>query len=264
MQNYLEVNKESWNKRLDTHLESDFYDLPGFLKGKSSLNSIELELLGDVKNKSILHLQCHFGQDSISLSRLGAKVSGIDLSDQSIATAQKLAKDCDTDTQFICSDVYGLPNALNEKFDIVFTSYGTISWLPDLDLWAQVVSHFLKPEGKFVFVEFHPVVWMFDDDLQKVGYNYFNEKPIVEEESGSYADREADLKNQYVCWNHSISETVNNLIKNQLRIESLNEYDYAPYNAVNNMEEFEKGKYRVKHFGNKAPLVYSILATKNS
>jgi len=264
MDNYLKINQKSWNKRLETHLESDFYDLDAFVKGKSSLNSIELDLLGDIKGKRILHLQCHFGQDSISLSRLGAKVTGVDLSDQSIIKGKELAIECNTDTQFICSDVYDLPNHLNEKFDIVFTSYGTISWLPDLNKWAKVISHFLNPGGNFVFVEFHPVVWMFDDDLQKVAYNYFNEKPIVEEESGTYADRDADFKNQYVCWNHAIGENVTSLIQNDLTIESLQEYDYSPYNALNHMEEFEKGKFRIKHFNNKAPLVYSIVATKGS
>ena len=253
MDNYIEINRQSWNKRLETHLESDFYDLNAFLKGKSSLNSIELDLLGNIKGKKILHLQCHFGQDSISLSQLGANVTGVDLSDQSILKAKELAKECNMDTQFICSDIYDLPKHLDEKFDIVYTSYGTISWLPDLDKWAKVISHFLRPDGKFIFVEFHPVVWMFDDDLQKVAYNYFNEKPIVEEESGSYANREADLKNQYVCWNHSISENMNSLIQNKLTINSLDEYDYSPYNALNNMEEFEAGKFRIKHFGNKAP-----------
>lgn len=262
MLEYLEINRQSWNKRLDTHLESEFYDLPGFKKGNTSLNSIELELLGNIQDKSILHLQCHFGQDSISLSRLGADVTAVDLSDRSIATAKKLAKECNSNAKFICSDVYSLADVLDQKFDIVYTTYGTISWLPDLDKWAKVISHFLKPSGQFVFVEFHPVVWMFDDDLKEVGYNYFNEKPIIEEESGSYADRDANFKNQYVCWNHSISETVNSLLSNQLQIELLNEYDYSPYKAVNHMEEFEKGKYRVKHFGNKAPLVYSILAQK--
>ena len=256
--NYLEINRKSWNKRLETHLESDFYDVANFIKGKSSLNEIELNLLGDLTGKKVLHLQCHFGQDSISLSRMGTDVVGIDLSDQSIAKAQELAQKCNTTTRFICCDVYDLPQCLEEKFDIVFTSYGTISWLPDLDKWAHVIQHFLKPNGKFVFAEFHPVVWMFDDDLNKVAFNYFNRSPIIETEEGSYADRSADIKNEYVCWNHGLSEVITALQSTNLQVENFKEYDYAPYNFIAKMDEFEPGKFRIKHFEDKAPLVYSL------
>jgi 2-polyprenyl-3-methyl-5-hydroxy-6-metoxy-1,4-benzoquinol methylase len=155
--NYLEVNRNSWNNRVEAHLKSEFYDMEGFMKGNSSLNEIELKLLGDVKGKSILHLQCHFGQDSISLSRMGARVTGIDLSDKAIQKAEEIAKATQTDAKFICCDLYNLPKHLDEKFDIVFTSYGTIGWLPDMDKWAKIVSQYLKPGGQFVFVEFHPV-----------------------------------------------------------------------------------------------------------
>ena len=130
---YLEINRQAWNNKIDTHLKSAFYDLDSFLQGKSSLNDIELKLLGDVKGKSILHLQCHFGQDSISLSRLGAEVTGVDLADKAIASAKEIASKTNSTTKFICCDIYDLPNHLDEQFDIVFTSYGTIGWLPDLD-----------------------------------------------------------------------------------------------------------------------------------
>ena len=262
--NYIEINKKSWNNRTDSHLKSDFYDLDGFIAGKSSLNQIELELLGDIKGKKILHLQCHFGQDTISLSRLNAKVTGIDLSDKAINNAVELSKKMDSDTSFICCDIYDLPNHLNEEFDIVFTSYGTIGWLPDLDKWATIVSNFLKPSGKFVFVEFLPVVWMFDDNFEKIGYNYFNSGAITETENGTYADREAKISQEYVMWNHGISEVVNNLIKNGLEIESLNEYDYSPYNCFNQTIEFEPKKFRIKHLENKIPMVYSIVAKKTT
>lgn len=262
VENYLDINKQSWNKRLEAHLTSEFYDVKGFIGGKSSLNSIELELLGNVNGKKILHLQCHFGQDSISLSRLGADVVGIDLSDQSIEKAKELAKETNSSARFICSDVYDLPHHLNEQFDIVYTSYGTISWLPDLDRWAKVIAHFLKPSGTFVFVEFHPVVWMFDDDLNKVAYHYFNQEPIIEEETGTYANRNSNLKNKYVCWNHGLSEVYSSLVQNGLLVQTLKEYDYSPYNFINELIEFEPNKFRVKHMGHKIPLVYSIQASK--
>lgn len=264
MENYLEINKTSWNAKVDTHVKSDFYFVDEFLKGRNSLNSIELDLLGDVKGKSILHLQCHFGQDSISLSRLGAKVTGVDLSDKAIETARDLTKKCETDTQFICSDVYDLPNVLDEKFDIVYTSYGTVGWLPDLEKWANVIHHFLKPGGKFIMAEFHPVIWMFDDDFNEVKYNYFNEKPIVETNEGTYAEKNADLVLNNITWNHPLSEVLQNLIKKGLSIENFQEFDWSPYPCFNQVEEFEKGKWRIKQFGNKIPMVYALTAHKKS
>lgn len=262
MKDYLEINRNSWNAKVEPHLKSDFYFVEEFLHGRTSLNSIELELLGDVKGKEILHLQCHFGQDSISLSRMGAKLTGIDLSDKAIETAKNLAQKCGTDTEFIVSDVYDLPNVLDQKFDIVYSSYGTIGWLPDLEKWAKVISRFLKPGGKFVFVEFHPVVWMFDDDFTFVKYNYFNEKPIVETQEGTYADQSANIVQDYVMWNHPLSDVLNNLIKENLKIEYFEEYDWSPYACFRHNEEFEKGKYRIPQFGNKVPHVFSVVAGK--
>jgi SAM-dependent methyltransferase len=259
---YLSINKQSWNNRTDAHLISDFYNVEGFLKGDTSLNEIELTLLGDIKGKSILHLQCHFGQDTISLQRLGATVTGVDLSDRSIAQAKELAKKAGSDATFICSDIYDLPNHLDQHFDMVFTSYGTIGWLPDLNKWATIVSKYLKPNGKFLFVEFHPVVWMFDDNFEKIGYNYFNTGAIVETESGTYANRDAAIKQEYVMWNHGISEVLNNLIKSGLEINSLDEFDYSPYNCFKQTIEFEPKKYRIKALENKIPMVYAIVATK--
>lgn len=260
--NYKEINRKSWNDRVDSHVKSEFYDVDNFLKGKSSLNSIELDLLGDIKGLKILHLQCHFGQDSISLSRMGAEVTGVDLSDTAIVKAQELASKDSVNTHFICSDIYDLPNHLTEKFDIIFTSYGTIGWLPDLEKWANVVSHFLKPNGKFVFVEFHPAVWMFDDNFEKVKYNYFNDGAIIENESGTYAEREAEIQGDYVMWNHSLSEVMNSLFKHNIQIASFNEFDYSPYDCFQKTIEFSPGKFRIKHMDNKLPMVYSLLGIK--
>ncbi|MFM7619546.1 MAG: class I SAM-dependent methyltransferase, partial [Bacteroidota bacterium] len=164
-----ELNRTSWNKRVAVHMKSDFYFLEEFLKGRTSLNEIELNLLGDIRGKSILHLQCHFGQDTLSLARMGAEVTGVDLSDEAIEKAKALNAQMGLNAEFICCNVYDLKNHLDKKFDLVFTSYGTIGWLPDLDRWAEVVSHFLKPSGTFLFVEFHPVMWMFDNEFETVG-----------------------------------------------------------------------------------------------
>ena len=260
--NYIEINRQSWNNRTDTHIKSEFYDLDSFLKGKSSLKEIELNLLGNLQGKTILHLQCHFGQDTISLSRLGAEVTGVDLSDKAIEKAKQIAKETNSNANFICCDIYDLPNNLEKQFDIVFTSYGTIGWLPDLNKWAKIVSQFLKPGGQFIFVEFHPVVWMFDDNFEKIGYNYFNSGAIVETQNGTYADKTAEITQSYVMWNHGLSEVISSLIKNGLEINSFEEFDYSPHNCFNKTIEFEPGKYRIEHLDNKIPMVYSLGAIK--
>lgn len=262
--NYIEINKHSWNNRIDTHLNSDFYNLKGFLNGETSLNPIELEILGDIKGKTILHLQCHFGQDSISLSRLGAEVTGVDLSNKAIESARKISNETNSNTKFICCDLYDLENHLDKKFDIVFTSYGTITWLPDLNKWGELISKFLKPNGKFVFVEFHPVVWMFDENFEKIDYNYFNVEPIIETENGTYADKNAQITQSYVTWNHSMSEVISSLLNNSLKLEHIQEYDYSPYSVFSNMVEFEPKKYRINHLGNKIPMLYSIVAKRKT
>ncbi|MFP5438054.1 MAG: class I SAM-dependent methyltransferase [Bacteroidia bacterium] len=261
--NYLAINKKAWDAKTAHHVASEFYDMESFVSGRNTLNEIELALLGDVTGKTILHLQCHFGQDTLSLSRLGAKATGVDFSEASIEKATELAANLSLNTQFICCDVYSLPDVLNEQFDIVFTSYGTIGWLPDLNKWAGIISHFLKPGGKFVFAEFHPVVWMFDNDFSKVAYNYFKDEAIIEEETGTYAEKGADIRNETISWNHSISEVLGAILDNGLSLKKFNEYDYSPYNCFSGLEEFLPGKFRVKHLTNNIPMVYSLVALKN-
>ncbi len=260
--NYLAINKKAWNDKTEVHANSAFYDTASFLAGRNTLNEIELALLGDVTGKKVLHLQCHFGQDTISFSRMGAQATGVDLSDKAIDTARDLSVKTEAHTRFICSDVYSLHEHLNEEFDIVFTSYGTIGWLPDLEKWAWTISKFLKPGGIFVFAEFHPVVWMYDPNFEKVAYRYFKSEAIIETELGTYADLSAPVEYEMVTWNHAITEVVNNLIDAGLEINRLNEYDYSPYNCFRGTEEFAPGKFRIAHFKNNIPMVYAIKATK--
>ena len=260
---YLEINKEAWNKKVEPHLKSDFYFVEEFLKGRSSLNSPELKLVGNIEGKKILNLQCHFGQDSISLSRMGAKVTGVDLSDKAIDEAKILAEKCGTDIQFICCDVYSLPEILQETFDIVFTTYGTIGWLPDLQKWAHVINHFLKPNGEFCFVEFHPVVWMYDDDFTKVQYSYFNTETINEVFEGTYADQTAKIEQTTVSWNHSLSEVFQALLSNGMTIQSFEEENWSPYACFMHNKEIEKGKFIIPQFDGKIPMMYALKAQKN-
>jgi len=259
---YKKVNKEAWNDRVPIHLESDFYDVPAFLEGKNSLHKPELALLGDVSGKSILHLQCHFGQDTISLSRMGALTTGVDISDVGIQQAKELNNQCGTNAKFVVSDIYDLPDNLEGEFDMVFVSYGTIGWLPDLDKWAAVINHFLKDGGKFIFAEFHPVVWMFDDDHDSVFYNYFTSEPIVESYSGTYAQKDSDVELKHISWNHGLAEVMTSLLDQGLSIRHFQEYDFSPYNCFNGMQKDGPNEYRIKKFGNKVPMMYTLVAEK--
>lgn len=260
MESYLNINKQHWNNKVDLHYQSEFYSVQQFIEGETSLNKIELDILGNIAGKSILHLQCHFGQDSIALSRMGAKVTGVDFSDKAINKAEKLNELCSTSVDFICSDIYDLPMHLNKKYDYVFTSYGTITWLPDLDKWAQVVKHFLNPNGKLILVEFHPFLWMYNSSFTSIDYSYFNTGPIEEVEEGSYTDRNAPLKQKFIGWNHALSEVATSLINNQFEISSIKEYDYSPYPIFGDMLKEKEKVYRLKKFENKLPMVYSLEA----
>ena len=261
-ENYLQINKQTWNNKVSIHVASDFYEQEKFIDGKITLPQTDLDALGDVSGKRILHLQCHFGQDSLSLARLGAQVTGVDLSDVAIAQAIELNDKLQLDAEFVCCDVYELKKHLDKKFDIVFTSYGTIGWLPDMDRWAEIVAHFLKSEGRFVFAEFHPVMWMFDNEFQTVGYNYFNSGPDIETSTGTYADPNSQIEVTCAYWNHSTSEVLTALLHQGLQLTKFQEFNYSPYNCFKHAEEFEPGKFRVKHFENKIPLVFALEAVK--
>ena len=257
---YKKINRDSWNKRTLVHYESDFYNNKAFIAGAQSLNLIELELLGDLSGLKVLHLQCHFGQDTISLTRLGAEATGMDLSDEAIKKARELAGITNSNAQFVCCDLYELPKHLEQQFDLVFTSYGTIGWLPDLNRWAQVIAHFLKPGGRFIMAEFHPIIRMYDDDFTHVKYNYRNRGPIAEELSGTYTDPDAKIEGSYVCWNHGLAEVIQALLDNGMSLKSFQEFDYSPYDCVAKMEEVGPRMFRIKPFGDKIPLVYALEA----
>lgn len=261
-EDYLDINKKSWNLSTPVHLESAFYNVPAFVQGENSLNSIELELLGNVAGKSILHLQCHFGQDTISLARLGAKVTGVDFSNVAITEARKLAEACEVDCRFMESDVYALPEKLSARFDLVFTSYGTIGWLPDLDKWAQVIQQFLVPGGRFVFAEFHPVIWMFNENMSSIEYPYFNRGPIFEEKQGTYAQPDSPVESRTITWNHGLSEVFAALERNGMRLLSFAEYDYSPYDCLAGMKARKPGEFVFEKFPGMLPIVYSLMAEK--
>ena len=265
---YISLNREQWNQRTAIHLRSDFYDVAGWLAGKDSLEAPELALLpNDLTGLKILHLQCHFGQDTLSLTRRGAEVTGVDLSDAAIEAARELATKANLEARFINCDVYALPTVLDEaaSFDVVFTSYGTITWLPSLEPWARVLAHFLKPGGRFVFAEFHNMAYLWNEDRTAIKYPYFNPEPIIEEITQSYTDGDGNITGTEVNWDHPISSVVNALIQAGLRIDSFDEYDYSPYNCFNHMVPArEEGHWWLKQLPGLIPLVYTIAATKST
>jgi SAM-dependent methyltransferase len=261
-QEYFAANKELWNQRTVVHKTSAFYNLEGFKNGETVLTPIELAELSDVNGKTMLHLQCHFGMDSLDWARRGAIVTGVDLSDEAIKEATQLNDELKLNATFVCCNVLDTSAYIQEQFDIVFTSYGTIGWLPDLKPWAKMIAERLKPGGLFYIAEFHPVVWMFDNDFTKIEYAYENREVIVTENEGTYTDRAADIKGKEYSWNHSISEVLNALIGAGLNLELFNEHMYSSYPCFRNVVEFEKGKWHIKGMEGKIPMVYSLKAVK--
>ena len=260
--NYFKVNKETWNKKVGVHAQSDMYKMEAFKAGQSSLMPYELNALGDVSGKSLLHLQCHFGQDTLSLSRMGAQCVGVDLSDEGIKLAKQLTTELNLNAEFVCCNVLDTSKYVSKTFDIVFTSYGVIGWLPDLKPWAQMIAERLKKGGMFYMVEFHPILWMFDyvDDQPKMTYHYSQDEVIYEEYEGTYADNTSKMVSKEYGWNHGLSEVINALIEAGLRIDYLNEYDESPYNVFPNLIQQANGMYVMKD--QLFPMLFEIKATK--
>jgi SAM-dependent methyltransferase len=266
MGDHLETNRRHWDELVGIHQQSAYYDLPGFKAGRDSLHSVEINELGDVHGKTLLHLQCHFGMDTLSWARRGATVTGIDFSEPAIEAAHGLATELGIEAQFVCSDVYSLEDRLDSQFDIVFTSYGVLFWLSDVGRWARVVDHFLRPGGAFYMVEFHPVAGIFEnvgvDDLL-VRYPYFSGDALRFDDDGTYADREATVTNRTTySWAHPLGEVVSALIDVGLHIEFLHEFPFTVEQWYPFMEKSDDGYWRLKERDKSVPLLYSIRATK--
>jgi len=263
---FLSANQRLWDGWTSEHEKSPFYDLEGFKAGRDRLRSIELTELGDVSGKSMLHLQCHFGMDTLAWARRGAEVTGVDLSEKSIALAKSLGKELDIPATFVCSDIYRLPDHLSGAFDIVYTSYGVLHWLRDLPRWAKIVSHFLKSGGVFYIVEDHPAFRMFttEDEIKiKLANPYFHTKePDEVEMTGSYATNNNGETSKFYIWNHGIGEIVTSLIDAGLTIEFLHEFPYAARAKFPFMEKGEDGWWRLPDKYVQIPFLFSLQARK--
>lgn len=262
--NYASINRAFWNHRAEQHYDSEFYDNASFIKGRDSLTNIEDEFLAkDLSGLRVLHLMCHFGQDTLSMARRGAQVTGIDLSDTAVERANQLKMDIgQSDARFIRCNVLEADQYLNgEQFDLIFSSFGTIGWLPELTKWGQIIAQHLKPGGRFVFAEFHPVVWMFDDDFTNFQYPYFNVEGYEEESQGSYAAPEDEKKHNSVYFNHSIADTLQALLEAGLTIKQFKEYDFSPHNCFAKTIAGANG-WQIQGLAGKLPMVFALEAVR--
>ncbi len=252
---YFEMNRVAWDQRAKVHFRSAFYDVAGFLAGDTALREIELAELTDVEGKRLLHLQCHFGMDTLSWARLGAACTGVDISPVAIGQARELAERTGLKAEFVCSNVYAFKPVAG-AYDVVFTSYGALCWLPDLERWAEVVASSLAPGGTFYMVEFHPIY-----DLI-AGYSYFTREVPDVEESGTYTENGADTVAKMAVWAHPMADVVNALLRAGIRIERLNEFSFSPYNCFEGLVEREPGRFYLQHRGQDVPMVFSITGRK--
>ena len=240
---YLASNRALWDEWTGVHIPSEFYDVAGWKAGRERMRAFVLEELGDVSGRDLLHLQCHFGQDTLTLARRGARVTGADFSERAIAAARELATEVGLEgvSRFVCSDVLALPAVLSGDFDVVFTTFGVLGWLPDLARWAQVVAHFLRPEGFLYVADAHPFAQVYDDEADelRLRYPYWESaEPIVSEVWGSYADPDAPVQHRVeYAWAHSMGEIVTVLAEAGLRIEFMHEFPFAVWKMLPFMVE---------------------------
>ncbi len=261
----MDANREHWSELVPIHRDSEFYDLASFKAGRSTVDELSLQLLGDLEGKSLLHLQCHFGMDTLSLARAGARVTGVDFSHDAIELARELAAELEIEAHFIEANVYDLPDTIDDQFDIVFTSHGTIIWLPDIEEWARIVARALKPGGRFVFLDGHPFAWIFDQsvtDGYAFEFGYFNTGQTFEfDEEGSYADLTAQVANRKTNeWHHQLGNILNALIGAGLVIEHVGEYPKLAWKMLPFMEKDADGWWRLPESYLQLPLMLSITA----
>jgi len=238
---FMEANRARWDESVPIHVASEGYDLEGFLRGEKSLYPLEIEEVGDVSGKSLLHLQCHFGMDTLNWARLGARVTGLDYSAPAVEAARDLAARIGvTDARFVQSDLYDAHEALSEQFDVVYTGIGALNWLPDIRGWARVAAGFVRPGGFLYLYEAHPMWATLDDERADealvVTYPYFEvAKPNEWTSEQSYVDGPPLTNQRTFEWNHGLGEVVTSLIEAGLRIEFLHEHRTIAWQGLPSM-----------------------------
>lgn len=262
-------NRALWDEWTAIHA-GGAYDVEQFRAGRNRIAAHELEEIGDVSGRTLLHLQCHFGLETLSWARLGAKATGVDFSGRAIEVARSLADELGLPATFVESDLYRLPDVLQETFDVVYTGNGVLGWLPDIAEWGRIVSRFVRPGGRFYILEVHPIVQAMADEgvgpgELRLGYPYWEHRePIAIPTRGSYADREAKVETPMEYgWDHSLGEIVTALAAAGLRIETLREYPFLNWETPF-LVKAPDGTYRLPaDAGGELPLMFSILATKD-
>jgi SAM-dependent methyltransferase len=264
---YVDTNRELWNLWTKLNAASTEYsDLLTQLKaGQSILKEVELKELNDVAGKTLLHLQCHFGLDTLSWTREGAIVTGVDISDEAITLARSLSQELNIEAEFICSDIYDLPTRLNTQFDIVYTSRGVLCWLPDLNRWAEILAHYLKPDGIVYILGGHPIVRVFkprtDGNGRPVEWGYFDSGPIAVEERRSNANPTPHPPHMAYYWSHTLGEIITALCSAGLRLEFLHEFPEMV--EERSYDEVEPGRYKLRiHRNVVIPSQFSIRARR--
>lgn len=263
---YFATNRRHWDEVVPLHVASRFYDTEGFKKNPSSLTPVELSEVGEVAGRTLLHLQCHFGMDSISWARRGAMVTAVDFSEAAINRARELATATGTEVEFVVSNVYDAPAVVQRQFDIVFTSYGVLCWLPDIPRWANVVAGLVRPGGFFYIAEFHPFAAIFDDDPEelRVRYPYFpTGEPLVFDGVGTYTDRETRLVNDRTYeFPFTLSDVITSLVDAGLRIEFMHEFPFSVAQFLPFTREIRRHEVRLRRHDGSVPLMFSVRASK--
>ena len=261
-----ELNRRWWDERVPIHTASGFYDVEAFRSGASSLQPFELEELGDVAGKRLVHLQCHFGLDTLSWARLGASVVGLDFSEPAVTAANALATETGLDGRFVQSDVYDAVHALGgERFDIVYTGLGALNWLPDLRRWSAVVGSLLAEGGFLYLAEFHPFADVFADEDLTVEYDYFHDPAGIrlEDDGGTYADLTARTSvNVTHEWSHPISEVLTAVLGAGLHLELFHEHDYTVSPRWPHLVSDDGRTFRQPEGTPRLPLMFSLRARR--
>jgi len=263
---FLSANKRHWDDAARVHFRSNYYNVSGFMKGGITLSPIELNELGDVANKDLLHLQCHIGLDTLSWGRKGANVVGVDFSSEAIKIANELAREISLQERvvFVESDIYDLQKRVYKKFDIVFTSHGVLNWLPNLELWAQTINNFIRPGGLFYIVDIHPYAWIIDDSTFKIRNSYFGiSNPEVWVSNGTYALNSSEIKNTTTyLWQHTLGDIISAIAKVGLKIEFVHEFPFCSYQMWPFLEKNKDGFWHMPEGFPVMPLLFSLKAIK--